>query len=687
MSLKTPFGNGPRFRPHTDSGVFTRVGADMLNWAWEEVQRIERRANLSSHLTTGVHVQTLPDGSLAREWMPKEDPSNAGDLLIQGSSAGTGPMYAINSSGDAVYVGSGIPPLIPTTWSAPKTPGLSVAADSTWRTLVMRLGTTTYQPGAITISSSTGAISVAATSADIEDPTLSTSGGLSRYSARTTNGLDVGAKVRIDTADDATSAGDYELVTVSNATYSTSGTVASNPPSDVTDAPFSIAGSYMATEPASAADTDIYQRVVPSFELVPRTIAPASGDIALADVWYDGSDMRFADRRRQNLLRHKSEDGLQSRAYMLSPMVTPTEDIATVSVTAKRYEWNPSNVTLGAGDHAICTRRDRGSMLVAHRNQTQINMLSFDEHLGGFTAIASAVASGVSGPALLHCPSAAADSQHILFYVDTGVLKRKVCTDDGTTWGAAATVVDPTAVDASDTAANPHALLLASGRILVAFEYYDDSAGVTNIRTVYSDDYGTTWTTNSNAGYAIWTEPSSGDAFDPCLAQDPITGRLWLAFHNDSAEVRLVYSATLTGISAFTGLSTASTTGLLIQCENNAYGPALWVAPNGQVFVVFQEFVVGGGTPTNGYTDLIVGGVIYDGTDPVQTVGYTMQTVEVASGALSTSARLRAAVAQTRSGRILLGYQDPNNSTSYDVFNVGHLIATTQPFGNHGFMP
>lgn len=687
MSLKTPFHPGARFRPHTDAGVYTRVGADVLNWLGEEAHRLRRRETLANLLTHGLKVEVRPDGSLGLDWMPKEDPSNAGNLVIQGSGTGTGPLYAVNQYGDAVSADSGIPPIVPSTWTAPKTLGITVPSDSTWRTLVMRITTTRYQPGLIAINSFTGNLSIAATSGDVEDPTLSNSGGLSRYAAATTNGLDVGARIRIDQADDATNYGEYEIATVINSTYSVAGTVSSNPPSDVNDVPFSIAASYLNTEPATAADKDLYQRLVPQFELVARTIAPAAGDMVLADVWYDGTNMRFADRRAQNLLRMDKEAFRPASSYYLTPFVTPTAGIETSAVTIKTETWNPASVTLGNGDHFACHRTDRGSTLVAHKNNSEINVMSYDEATGGFTALANGVASSVTGPALLHAPSPTAAPQHALFYVDAGVLKRKICTDDGTTWGAAATVVDPTAIDGADTAANPFPILLQSGRVLVAFEYYDDSAGVTNIRTVYSDDYMATWQTNSNAGWPIWTEASSGDAHEPCLAQDPITGRLWLAFHTDADEVRLVHSSTLTGIAAFTGLSTSSSEGLLIACDNAAFRPSLWVAPTGHLWVAFEDYVAGGGTPTNGYCNIVMGSVFFDGTDPVQVSYYTLSTPEVASGALSASVKVRPTLLQNRSGRIQILYQNPESSGSTDVLTVAHLIPTPVNFGQMGFVP
>jgi hypothetical protein len=205
MSLATFLGPGVRFKTSNEA-TYLRIDADILNWQEEEQNESDRNTLLSMLEGPGLFVSRDPTGQLGGEWLPYEDPSNAGYLLVGylGNSGEYTHQQFIDSSGYRVVAATELTPV--TSWAAPYADTLQVPTDSTWRTLVVRRAATRYAPGKITFTNTSATIAGVGTD-------------LTRFAASTTNGMTLGSRIRVDTADNATLAGTYYFATSRSASH------------------------------------------------------------------------------------------------------------------------------------------------------------------------------------------------------------------------------------------------------------------------------------------------------------------------------------------------------------------------------------------------------------------------------------------------------------------------------------
>lgn len=595
MSLLAPLFGGLRTKPFSDT-AYLKLGSDMLNWMQEEQDERERQARLGLLEGVGLIVSRATSGQLGGEWMPYEDPSNAGELLI-GDCGTFGYQSFVDADG---YLVTAETTLTPTTqWTAPLTQGLTVAADSTWRTVVVRKSVTRYAPGTITFNSSSTSISGTGTD-------------FTRFAGATTNGLpvDLCTKIRVDSADNATLAAASPMY-VGTVTNATTAALTANPAASAT-VPFSIQGSYQAADPSTAADRDIYQRIVPEFEIVTRTTAPAAGDLVLADVWYDGGTLKIRDRRRANILSYRA--GLFEDAWV--PAFRSNFDIDTSSAFTgvTLQEWQFGNGDDELGDMVIAISSPVTSEFLVIRTIATTGVLAAITYnpndgtagKGTMTSIGTVDSTG-DQPTLLYTKTSASttggtqEHTHICAYIKSGILYVKTSTDFGANWSGGS-VWDPTSIDASDTVSDPQIIELRNGRIRIFCVYHDASAATYSIRSIYSDDVGGTWTTNSDAG----TNHVSGSTRvrkNPTVGQDIRNGRIWLAFEevlSGVTNISVGSDADETGQSLILSLTSRVGDAMDSSTPSDQCEPAMWVAPNGVPVIVYVERKLG----ASGFLDL-----------------------------------------------------------------------------------
>lgn len=676
MSLATFLGPGVRMKTSNESTAL-RIGADILNWQQEEQNERDRNTLLSMLEGPGLFVSRDPTGQLGGEWLPYEDPDNAGYLLVGylGNSGEYTHQQFIDSSGYRVVAATELTPV--TSWAAPYADTLQVPTDSTWRTLVVRRAATQYAPGKITFTNTSATIAGVGTD-------------LTRFAASTTNGLALGTRIRVDTADNATLAGTYYLATVTSAT---AGTLTTNAPGTAT-VPFAVVGTYLGTEPATNANKDIYQRIVPKFELVSRTVAPTAGDLILADVWYDGATMKIRDRRQANLASWR--DGLFSPSSV--PALISNFDIDTSSTFTgvTLQEWQISTADGGQGDVAVAFRQTSGSELLLLRvvlttaalGAYRYRPLQGTAGKGTESSLATVFATGNnSRPTLLHLrvgnASSSDDSTHLAGYINSGKLFIKTSDDEGATWtGGGAATWDPTAVDASDTLSDPFFYELRNGRVLCIGVYFDDSASTYSVRAIYSDDAGTTWSTNSNAGTVLGSSSGSSVVKNPCIIQDIRNGRIFLAYEEETAgipHIEIEWSDTESGIADYSGnlVSGDIAAAMDNSTPSGQAEPALWIGPSGHLVVLYAERLAG----ASGFVDLrySVLGVKDTGTIYELYNEHIQRIVDAATftADITSAERLRPAVMQSPSGLLYCFYTRP--TATVDIYQLKTFKPVAMP--------
>lgn len=559
-----------RWRPFTGN-VFTRIGASELDYDAHE--RLEHDRSLAlAQWQPGLVVSRNSDGSLGTAWAASEDGSNAGQLLF-GDSNDT-EMLFIGPAGDTVlWPGASRPQ----TGVAPRTLGLTVPNDGVWRTVVVRPMWTPYQRGTITFTS--GSTTITGTGTEF-----------TKFAGRTTNFSGTspqapGTLIRVDAADNtnlgATAA--YELATITNDTSATLVTA----PSYSGTVPYSIRGSYLSSAPSTASDRDIYQRIIPEFELVTRTREPAATDLIICDVYRSGGTLTILDRRETNLAVPTRAFGRYPTIPRLVMRTSPAVTNPWLALSVWQTSPGGTGSTTTDGDGALSACRGKtGTLLYAFTTATDVDIWEWDALAaeGISTSRHTRVATGLVGEqqstSIVHVPTGPTTSKHMIFYskADKKFYSR-TSTDNGATWGSETLIMDPTVVHANNQAFQPSAMVLMSGRVVVYFGYYDNALSGSEIRMIYSDDYGTTWETNGGEATQVFSVFAGSNV--PRCAQDPITKRVWLSYVG-STEL-YVTSGPPDGIGPFeVGTTLTRPTGYTVQTHS------MWVGPSGHAIVVYD---------------------------------------------------------------------------------------------------
>lgn len=579
------------------------IGAAALDWFQGELHQIARRERQGRLSKYGLIVSSFPDGTLGDEWLVTES-GTAGYLEL-----GDGVAYQslIDSEGYLVTVEGGYEPR---TTSAPWTRSPLVANDGVWRTLVVRRTITQYEPGTLTFNS---------TATVIGSGTKFT-----RYAAKTSENLDKGTYLRVDSADNATlGALTLQIDTIVSDTELT---LVTAPAVSVGSIPFTIRGNWATTEPA---DLDVHNFLVPELELVTRTREPSDpDDFVLADVMRTGGTMTIIDRRVMSLARFKDPT---RRAVFLTPQAEPATASPYTAMSLQPLTIStggalssirkPDITTIGFSD-------GRNGLMVAYHDDTanfiRSRTLRFSTPNASWSSSTNITAdTNTGGHTIVHVVGPSGNVNYC-FYAENGILYQRSSTDNGATWGAGSAIWDPTAVDASDGVVNPRAIFLLNHRIVVYASYFDDSASIYYLRAIYSDDYGSTWSNNTNAGHDVMSvaSPAAADGVTSCaVTQDGQTGAIWIIAEGVKSGTEAIWmsrSSSPLGISGFTPFNTTGSAARILNvalAETSFDGLTGWVSNDGAlhcILALFRNDVAG----ADGYIDLqyVIAEIDGDGT-------------------------------------------------------------------------
>jgi hypothetical protein len=521
-----------------------RVGFDELQWAQDE--RIARLANL---LRGGAYEP----GWIGRWWAHGEhdfgweitELSTSGDLYFQTKEQGTAspfpgamhrdetlPFIGVDSNGHVLESprneedpGDGFT-VLDTTDTIIKVPD-----DGVWRTLVAIYSLETLAPGRMNLVGGSNTVTGSFTE-------------FTRFEG-------VGprkTKFRIDAADTAEgNEGTYEFSTI---TDDTNATITPAPPRSESKVPFRMVGEFFTGAPA---DPDIHNNVTVRWELRTRTVTPpADGALIAYDIMRDTGatpNVNFIDRRHS--MTYRRIEPTYMRGYQLAPWIrrgtgavhtasqvveTRTDLVRLVSATGDVFDIDMAPAAVGA-DTDVGVDYEVGliAAILTDANQAEIReFVPWDQenpwrHPNGGSAVTITLSGTRIALALTQVPSGSGNT-HLLFLADetsgTGGIHMRSSTDNGATWsGASTTIWDGTL--SVDDIGHPAVVLTRLGRLIVVARVFVDASSEEEIRYIFSDDYGATWSTNSNAGFTI---QSVGEVCRrPSIDEDDL-GNLWTSF-------------------------------------------------------------------------------------------------------------------------------------------------------------
>ena len=552
-----------------------KVGLDELQWMQAEIEKHGRNGLLGLAYRTGLVIHRQAHGLLNLAWSGAS--LGGGQLALRRSylpaprAAGVAvavPTVAVDGNGRLFGFGP----------EADFYPGDVIPDDSTWYTVLVEAADVQIEPGTIEVFA--GTPNVTGTDTDF-----------TRYAGKTTDGFGRGSKIRIDAADTAAgNSGIFEVDTVIDATHLT--LVQNIPGGNEAGVQCRIAGDFLAAVPA---DPDCH-----SIRSVAVTVVAAlreTGDLTrfpVCDVRRTGAALELVDRREQSLY-----SPIGASYESVEPTLGVTSKATVLDYELTRHVRDLGTPGAGAIKVTACPIHPLGAdptpqVLVAGTLAGGGALETWTRHLSHFDVAIAPVAveaAGVDRAALVRLPF---ENRIALVYGHGNKVKLRLTTDNGATWGAAVTLMDPTLNDALDSVEHPHVMVMSNGRILVSFEYDDNSLGFHYIAGVYSDDYGDNWVDNGGVGYRLSNVTWGANAHAyPYVAQGR-DGYLWLAAEDGANQIvfsKSDPSGMLGGGWSYGGggevmYSPSSATGEL-------YDPAIWCAPNGQVVVFPTDYAPG----------------------------------------------------------------------------------------------
>lgn len=542
------------------------IGIDELQWdQFEQDDRI-RRLLLGASLCPGLIVPRQAGGVPTDSWL-LTDADDDGSLTLEfypGPSGESTINAFIDPAGRWVTI------------SEDDAEALTVPNDDTWYTVVVRRSTTIYERGTIDLSS--GSANIAGTDTEF-----------TRYSGKTSSGYNRGTRIYIDPADTTMgNAGTYEIDTITD--DDTLVLVSPIPGGTETGIPFSVAGDFYAAIPA---DPRIHQRSVPLLALVARTRNPSNNDLILADVKRNDAGspkVQIIDRRETNLWRPAP---VEQRAAWLAvnleivDSATPTAGVLTI------LPWNGVGMEKASIQRARAKDRLVGVIEDSIAGAIRARLFKTADLQVVGASITVDNAGTASAPCLLYIPPVVQSAitgavTHRIFYAKAGKLYRRASSDDGQTWTGETLVIDPSVVNATDTASNPSVILLQNGRIILLFDYLDNTIPQHQLRYVTSDDYGSTWSINGNAGITALVASGGRATRKSSMAQGP-DGQVWVAYQvgtqGGGAETVGVYrSGVKNSVLAVLVYELPLTTN---PTSTKLLDPAIWVSDDGAPVVVY----------------------------------------------------------------------------------------------------
>lgn len=634
------------------------LGADELQWLQVSNDERQRKVRRAMMLTDGLVVARRTDGSLETNWLVHDDDDDGTITVAVAAEQSDLPEYAVlvDDEGYVAYYDR-------------DHEDITLPNNDTWYTITAETVATQYEEGTLSLTAGSAVIN-------------GTNTHFLLFSGKTSSGFGRGTKIRIDAADSAAgNAGTYEIDQVVSDTQII--LTAAIPGGNETVARFTVAGNFLTTIPA---DPDIHQRRVIRIQRNAGGILrePPSGVYPLADVKRNDAGsprVKFIDRREQRMYRSAVPWGLRT-SQVTTVMPQSNHDLTGGAPFTALLDYGFGRLaTTNAVANAVCPCIGSGSpnrTLLLTEDGGTIYAARNDDPFGAMSMLYIPTGGTFVGaqPALARLPPASGFT-HVCCYIDGGILQARQTQNDGTAWGGAVTVLDPTANDPADTCSWPSVIRLLNGRLLVAVEYFDNSAGRSYVVGAISDDHGATWDTNGGTGYVIKTVPGpvppAADIGRPSLGQSA-DGKIWCAYTVNGNDIGLTSSDDRTG--TWTGLLSPTSD---IVVEDNGYfdtvnSPALWVSPDGQPIIFFQGYRL---ATTHSY-------VCY------AAIGYQRETAYVLhqrllfdnDTALGAAQDLGLAVCQDNGGTLTFAWVYTPSAT--DDTYVSRLVPVSMPFQSGG---
>ena len=547
-----------------------KIGIDELQWLqFEGHERLMRRF-LASFMSHGLICGRTRRNSLDSAWEVHDDDDDgtisiraAVNRVVGGSNGSQAHAWAVDKDGYPIQLDE----------------ELDIGAlpnDATWYTVACRRYLEQYERGVLNVTLGSANVTGVGTE-------------FTRYAGVTTDGFGRGTRIRIAAGDTASGhTGTYEIDQVTSDTTLVL-TAAVGGTANENGIPFTVAGEFAITIPA---DPDIHQRWIPEFEVMARHRDPANSDLILFDVKRDDAGapkVTLIDRRAANLYR-KAPNLSASRGLDI-------DNESYIDTSGALVEKKNAVYTGAAGEHAwdLALAReadDRMLALISIQATTTIHVREYDNEqdvwqnpAGGGAVTITAFGAWC---ALEQVPPETGTT-HQSFFVHTGDFKvyQSPTTDNGQTFAVPAAIWDPTAVAANDRIVGLFSLLTRNHRLFLFGSYYHFHAvnPYTQIRYVYSDDYGVTWNTNANAGYGASPFVFNQDHINPAAVQGP-DGLIHLSYKSSTGNIINLMSDDETGLAWALVAANYSSIAPLGGYTN--HGPAPFVSPDNILAVLYS---------------------------------------------------------------------------------------------------
>jgi len=557
-----------------------KVGMDELQWWQFENGEVRRRERLAHSRKTGLVMGNALGAEQAGQWRA-HDANDDGTITV--SVGPQGHALAIDSDGYALQLYQDIE--------------LALTDDNTWYTLVLRRGSEDKERGTITFT--VGSTSITGIGTEF-----------TRYHGFTSDAVQdmkKGTRIKI-TGSALGNDGIYELDTVATDTTATMRTA----PLGNTEAglTFSVVGDFSIATPA---DPDIHERIKPALVEVARTRVPAAGDMIICDTKRNDAGgppkVQIIDRRHANRWRPQHEErGLTWLELRTNHHSAGAGDYLSTELN-RQAVWAPaSSVTDIDGAPAASNGSNVRAVMVAGRpGGPEVRALTLSRDSRSWAAAGVVQGAGADGPCAIEAVPPSTGNTHVCVYLKAGIAYLRPSTDNGATWGAEVKIWDPTLIAAADLLFGIDLLLTRRGRLILGAVYGDASQPVGQqygISYVYSDDYGSTWTTNAHAGFTILDAfVSSVEATQARLAQTDDGTIWWVFIENNPLAKQKIRVKRSVNEDLPDAASTAGGTVVGEQATADKYDVCAWAAPGGGLAVVYGR----ADTAKSHYAQILVG--------------------------------------------------------------------------------
>lgn len=409
---------------------------------------------------------------------------------------------------------------------------ITVPDDGVYRTIVARYGHTSYEPGTLAFTAGDATV-------------VGTGTKFTEFVGQDDLGAGVPGATRLvlSLSDSPGNAGRWKIKSITSDTELELEDVAL---ANESGRRFK-AGPEFYDEAGLPADTTGYRRPSCTFHLISRVVTPANADLVIADVMLDtaagSTKVNVIDRRHVNRWRQVNDPrtGPFGCKLLMEPTplddnptgTSPSEDIVPPGIHTRPVlsvsNLIPQSIAVACGRAKridvglICamTFTTGNTIRICEYMQNRDTWYNNGNTVGTSITLGSAPSDVVlvAAPLGLRRATAALNITQFMFYKRDGKLYRADLYDDGV-FNAEVLVWDYTA--ASVTFNGYDVLLTRWGRLICVF-----SKGTAGLYSIYSDDYGVTWATNSGAGFEILT--SGGTKGTPALAEGD-DGRLTIAY-------------------------------------------------------------------------------------------------------------------------------------------------------------